>query len=56
MAENQDDVRQENSDTSKQPAQAAGPEHKHRLNYKKLNATVRYAMWSVFKVAPGKLG
>ena len=27
-----------------------------KLDYKKLNDTIRYTMWSTFKVAPGALG
>ncbi len=27
-----------------------------KLDYKKLNETIRYTMWSTFKVTPGKLG
>ncbi|MBB3051188.1 chlorite dismutase [Prauserella isguenensis] len=27
-----------------------------RLNYDELNSTIRYTMWSVFRVEPGKLG
>ena len=31
-------------------------ENNQRLDYKKLNETLRYTMWSVFKVTPGALG
>ncbi|MBN9118948.1 MAG: hypothetical protein J0I06_07275, partial [Planctomycetes bacterium] len=27
-----------------------------RLDYAELNSTIRYTMWSVFRVEPGKLG